>query len=161
VGPIWKRVVRRPAIGLVSGLLLLCGEAARAQPDLGKLDGAWEGSVAIVGASADLPGGLTVEDELEIRLELKPDTAQAFVLLSQWHALLVRRVARNGPSAIVICDALTEHGAETWVLTVTKRDASSMLMFVARSIRSDAGSFEGDERPIAMQASGELRAATR
>jgi hypothetical protein len=140
--------------------LLLCAEGARAQPDLGQLDGAWEGSVVVVGASAELAGGLTVDDEVEVRLELKPDTAQAFVLLSQWHALLVRRVARNGPSAIVICDALTEHGRETWLLTITKRDASSMLMFVARSIRSASGGFEGDQRPVAMQASGVLRAAT-
>ncbi len=146
-----------PAL-LGASICLLYGAATWAQPpSLGEVDGAWEGSVVVIGTNYEDPlGRFAAGDEFELRIEVSADAARVFALLSEWHELRVRRVVRSGPSAMVIADALSERAAETWALNVTKRDNTSILVAITRSIRPLRVADE-TAQAFAMQAVGELQ----
>jgi hypothetical protein len=137
---------------------LLSAEPVCAQPhSLGEMDREWQGSLTIVGTSYEDPlGPLRLNDTFELRFEVAADAARVLALLPQWKELRVRRFVRRGPSAMVIADTQSAYGTETWTLNVTKRDETSVIVAITRSVRSPSVGSENAEA-LVVQAVGELR----
>lgn len=119
-----------------SCLLFLAIESGHAQTQLDDIEGHWEGTVAVMGTGAGDARHLHTDSAFRVRIGISGDAATVSIAGVEAWELGGGTIARLGASAVIFGVTGVADRKDTWVLTVTKRDQDSLLVFISRVINA-------------------------
>jgi hypothetical protein len=129
---------------------------------LGSLDGTWEGALAVIAATEKTPAQFwRVGDQPQIQVVIERDMAVVQVKAAgDWRPLNVSGgfQARNlAPGGFVYAVQSANGWVENWNLSVTKKDADTLLVFLSFVAGGSLERIEAVDAEFAVGAMGELQ----
>jgi hypothetical protein len=128
---------------------------------LGSIDGTWEGALAVVAATEKTPAQFwRVGDRPQIQVVIERDTALVRVKADDWRPLNVGggfQALDLDPGGFVYAVQSANGWVENWNLSVTKKDADTLLVFLSFVAGGSLERIEAVDGEFAVGAMGELQ----
>ena len=163
-GPCRKpnRIGRAAAFAAYAVAILAPG-SAHAQARLGTLNGTWQGTLTVVSATAATPDAFWhAGDRPEFSLAIDGEVATVRVNSGEWRELRIGdgfHVFKLESSAYVYALHRANGWVENWMLSVTKKDPRTMLVFLSYVAGGSLERLDEVTGEFAVGAMGELTRA--
>ena len=131
---------------------------------LGPLDGTWEGSLAVIAATDNMPAQFWhVGDRPELRIVVERDTVVVRFKMDEWQALNVAggfHVADFVGGGFVYAGQSANGWVENWNLSVAKQDPDTLMVFLSYVAGRTLERLDAGGAAFAVGAKGELKRRT-
>lgn len=131
---------------------------------LGSLDGTWEGSLAVISATDNMPAQFwQVGDRPELQIVVEQDTAVVRVKMNDWQAVNVAggfQVVDLMGGGFVYAGQSANGWVENWNLSVAKQDPNTMMVFLSFVAGRTLERLDTGDAAFAVGAMGELKRRT-
>jgi hypothetical protein len=131
---------------------------------LGPLDGTWEGSLAVIAATDNIPAQFwQVGDRPELQIAVERDTAVVRVKMDDWRAVNVAggfRVVDLMGGGFVYAGQSANGWVENWNLSVAKQDPDTLMVFLSFVAGRSLERLDTVDAAFAVGAMGELKRRT-
>ena len=131
---------------------------------LGPLDGTWEGSLAVIAATDNVPAPFWhVGDRPELQIVVERDTVVVRFKMDDWQALNVAggfHVADLMGGGFVYAGQSANGWVENWNLSVAKQDPDTLMVFLSYVAGRTLERLDAGNAAFAVGAKGELKRRT-
>jgi hypothetical protein len=128
---------------------------------LGPLDGTWEGSLAVIAATDNVPAPFWhVGDRPELQIVVEPGTAVVRFKMDDWQAVNVAggfHVADFKGGGFVYAGQSANGWVENWNLSIAKQDPDTLMVFLSYVAGRSLERLDAGDAAFAVGAKGELK----
>jgi hypothetical protein len=131
---------------------------------LGPLDGTWEGSLAVIAATDNMPAQFWhVGDRPELQIVVERDTAVVRFKMDDWQPVNVAggfHVVDLKGGGFVYAEHSANGWVENWNLSVAKQDPDTLMVFLSYVAGRSLERLDAGDAAFAVGAMGELKRRT-